>query len=85
MLRSDPRNPGHFREYTVRELCAIATELGFCVEQCRTAFYFDTRFIHDTHGRLVRKSLIGTIRNWVYRLSPAPLREGITMVWRKDR
>jgi trans-aconitate methyltransferase len=82
MIRSDPQNPGHLREYTVTELRALAAELGFVVDRCETAFYFDTRHIHDAQGRTVRYSRVGAARNWVYRILPAPFREGITMVLR---
>src|SRR6185295_16690827 len=55
MIREDPQNPGHFREYTVSELRGLAVELGFLIEKCETAFYFDARFVHDSQGRIVRK------------------------------
>lgn len=83
MIRDAPGNPGHFREYTLSELRALAEELGLAVELGVTAFYFDTRFVHDAQGKLVRKNALGAIRNLVYGALPAPLREGITMVMRK--
>lgn len=83
MIRADPRNPGHFREYTRKELTALAADLGFRVEECAMAFYFDARFAHGASGEAAgRRRLIGSSKNLVYRLLPSPLREGITMVWR---
>lgn len=83
MIRDNPQNPGHFREYTVSELQTLAAELGLRVERCETAFYFDTRYLHDAQGRLARKSPLGALRNLAYRILPAPLREGICIVLRK--
>ena len=83
MIRTDPKNPGHFREYTRRELGALAAELGFRVEECATSFYFDARFAHQASGGAAgRRLVVGTLKNLIYRFLPAPLREGITMVWR---
>lgn len=81
-IRSDPRNPGHYREYTMGELRALAEELGFCVERCETAFYFDARHAHDESGSGTGSAFLGGLKNLVYRALPPSLREGITMVWR---
>ncbi|HEV8577948.1 MAG TPA: class I SAM-dependent methyltransferase [Thermoanaerobaculia bacterium] len=86
MIRLDPQNPGHFREYTRRELAGLAAELGFQVEQCTVAFYFDARFAHHESGEAAgRKVALGALKNAVYRLLPSSLREGITMVWRNSK
>lgn len=84
MIRTDPNNPGHYREYTVMELRKLAGEIGCAVERCETAWYFDARCIHDTQGRLVHHSTTGALKNFVYRALPAPLRQGITLVLRAD-
>ena len=82
-IRTDPRNPGHFREYTRKELRTLAADLGFRVEECAMSFYFDARFAHRASGEAAgRRRLIGSSKNLVYRFLPSPLREGITMVWR---
>jgi hypothetical protein len=83
MIRTDPKNPGHFREYTRRELSVLAADLGFRVEECAMSFYFDARFAHQASGEAAGQRLVlGTSKNLIYRYLPAPLREGITMVWR---
>ncbi len=41
MIRIDPQNPGHFREYTQTELLDLAAGLGFRVEDYTASFYFD--------------------------------------------
>ncbi|MCC6796861.1 MAG: methyltransferase domain-containing protein [Candidatus Hydrogenedentes bacterium] len=84
MIRIDPQNPGHYREYTAAELRALASNLGFNVERVELASYFDARCIHDAEGRLVRKSSVGAAKNVVYRFLPGPLRHGITCVLRAD-
>lgn len=84
MIRIDTRNPGHFREYTRKELFGLAAELGFRVEECRMSFYFDARFPHDHSGEAAGRTVIlGSLKNAAYRFLPSGLREGITMVWRK--
>jgi cyclopropane fatty-acyl-phospholipid synthase-like methyltransferase len=83
MIRADAMNPGHFREYTRKELLAIAADTGFRVEECTVSFYFDARFAHRESGEAAgRRAALGSLKNAVYRLLPSPLREGITMVWR---
>ncbi len=83
MIRMDPMNPGHFREYTRKELSALADDLGFRVEEQSTSFYFDTRFAHRPSGESAgKRRILGPAKNLIYRVLPAPLREGITMVWR---
>lgn len=84
MIRTDPQNPGHYREYTAAELRALASGLGFVVELVEMASYFDARCIHDAEGRLVRNSAAGAVKNIVYRFLPGPLRHGITCVLRAD-
>jgi SAM-dependent methyltransferase len=86
MIRMDAENPGHFREYTRKELSRLAAGLGFEVESCSLAFHFDARFAHHESGEAAGlHSLLGSIKNIVYNTLPAPLREGITMVWRNNR
>lgn len=83
MIRAEAQNPGHFREYTRKELLALASESGFRVEDCRRSFYFDARFAHGESGEAAeRRPFLGSLKNAVYRALPGFLREGITMVWR---
>ena len=85
MLSIDPLNPGHFREYTIAELCQLAREIGFYVERCLTSSYFDERFAHHEPGHIEPKPVVGWIKNSLYRFMPKGLRQGITMVWRKSK
>jgi SAM-dependent methyltransferase len=69
-IRSQPGNPGHFHEYTVRELRDTVEAAGLEVERLIAANYFD-------HG---------SRKNRAYRalgpMLPGTLREGITVVAR---
>jgi SAM-dependent methyltransferase len=69
-IRADPRNPGHFHEYTLEELRAAVQGAGLYVTQVLAANYFD-------HGS--RKN---RLYRAVGRVLPPSLREGITVVAR---
>ncbi len=83
MPREDPNNPGHFREYTLRELRRLARDAGFGVEATFVRFYFDARFAHHDAAAGRRERIAGALKNVVYRALPPSLREGITLVLRK--
>ncbi len=70
-IRESRTNPGHFHEYSVAELRALAADAGWAMEELRIANYFD--------GGTWKHSLF----NGVSRLLPPRLREGITLVLRK--
>lgn len=83
-IRLDALNPGHFREYTVRELQEIAAATGFRVEALRRGFYFDARFAHGPGGEPRPGGRgVGAVKNVLYRCLPGPLAEGITLVLRR--
>lgn len=71
MIRENARNPGHYREYTKRELHQIAATVGFEVLDCVLSNYFS----HDSSKRALERVL----RN----LAPPNLKRGITLVLRK--
>ena len=71
MIRENPRNPGHYREYTKRELHEIADAVGFEVSDCVLSNYFS----HDSSKRALEQ----VIRSLV----PPNLKRGITLVLRK--
>jgi hypothetical protein len=81
-IRVDPTNPGHFREYTSKELTRICEGAGFDVVRRENRWYFDGRFAH--HGIEPRyQPVVGTIKNVVYRLLPGPWQVGMTLVIRR--
>lgn len=84
LIREDPSNPGHFREYTLRELRGIAARSGFRVAAEYRRFYFDARYAHHADGAARPSPLLGSAKNLVYRALPPFLREGITLVLRRD-
>jgi SAM-dependent methyltransferase len=67
-IRGEPRNPGHFHEYTVGELREAVESAGLEVERVVAANYFD-------HGSRKNRAFraVGPIL-------PSTLREGITIV-----
>jgi|SRR4051794_17041925 2-polyprenyl-3-methyl-5-hydroxy-6-metoxy-1,4-benzoquinol methylase len=83
-IRADPGDPGHFREYTAGELRQILRGAGFTVERVWMKFYFDARHERHTTGREPPARLRGSLKNALYRLLPGPLREGITVLARRD-
>ena len=84
LIRPDGGNPGHFREYTLRELEAYARQARFQVVEVARRFYFDARFAHHEEGASRPQPFVGTIKNGIYRALPQFLREGITVVLRKE-
>jgi len=72
-IRNEPGNPGHFHEYTVRELRAAVESAGLEVTELLTANYFDHGSRKNRAYRAVDRLLLPT------------LREGITVVARSRR
>jgi SAM-dependent methyltransferase len=82
-IRLDPTNPGHFREYTVRELRGLAANAGLTVIFCDVRYYFDARFAR--HGATPEpQPVIGTLKNLVFPLLPSSMRLGITMALKRS-
>jgi 2-polyprenyl-3-methyl-5-hydroxy-6-metoxy-1,4-benzoquinol methylase len=79
-IRPDRSNPGHFREYTLAELCEILTGAGFTVEKSWMKYYFDAAYERHERGDEQPTKLKGGIKNFLYGLLPASLQEGITIV-----
>ena len=71
-IREASGNPGHFREYTVRELLEIGRQAGLVPIEWRTANYFD------------RGSRQSWIFNAVGSVLPPRLRAGITATFRRS-
>ena len=71
MIREDKGNPGHFREYTRRELLDLARGAGFtAVRQ-----YFDNYFARDTLSNKLFSAMTPLVpRTW---------RNGMLMTFRR--
>jgi len=81
LIREDANDPGHFREYTDRELIAYADQAGLRVERCFLRSYFDLSV-------RVRRPGAPTSKAWalatnLYRYAPRHWRPGITLVLRR--
>ena len=79
-IRPDPANPGHFREYTARELAQILSQAGFAMKRSWSQFYFDARFARHEIGNEPPNHLRGSAMNIINKLLPGFLREGITIL-----
>jgi hypothetical protein len=84
LIRPDGGNPGHFREYTLRELETYARQARLEVVEVARRFYFDARFAHHEEGVPRPQPFVGAVKNGIYRAFPRFLREGITVVLRKE-
>lgn len=82
-IRPSRDNPGHFREYTARELRELLAGAGFAVEKVWMKYYFDARYARHERGDEAPSALAGAVKNAVYALLPGPLQEGLTVVARK--
>jgi SAM-dependent methyltransferase len=69
--RENVKNPGHFREYTVKELADITQKAGFEVQEVITDEYFENASIKSKIYRSL-KTII-----------PASLKSGITIILKK--
>ena len=81
LFREDISSPGHYREYTRRELLQFAEHCGFDVVQFTFGNYFDYRYRSHGHGMPPQPK--PTTINWLYRLLPGFLKPGITMILRR--
>ena len=82
MINEDRRNPGHYREYTVKELQNYALRNDFEVVEYFYGSYFDYRYDSADSQQVKKRSLNGLI-NLFYALCPSYLKSGISMVIRK--
>lgn len=84
LIAENAQNPGHFREYTARELAGYCRSAGFTLEQLRASSYFDYRYSDHLEGRFAPKPAFAAI-NLFYRCLPASLRPGLCAVLRTRR
>lgn len=81
MIRENTNDPGHFREYTRKELCGVAEEAGFQILDWGAYNYFDYRY-HPQAGERPWLRRAGAVMNLAYLLTPPSLRMGQTLVVR---
>ena len=82
-IRTERDNPGHFREYTASELKEFLAAAGFSVDRVWLKHYFDVRYARHERGDEPPELIVGALKNALYRLLPASLREGITILARR--
>jgi SAM-dependent methyltransferase len=66
-IRADRSNPGHFHEYTLRELREAAADAGLTVGGWRTANYFGSSRADAALGRVLPPGLRHGITIWLRR------------------
>jgi SAM-dependent methyltransferase len=79
LIREQTNDPGHFREYTRKELERAVRAAGLEVEQWFAADYLD--YSRKAAGK--NRPRLGKVVNAVYRYSPPSLRPGQTLVARR--
>ncbi len=83
MLISETRkNPGHFREYTKRELVSYARNCGFAIDNIYYGNYFDYQYAFSKAGHRKNESFL-KIFNLFYSICPPSFKPGITMILSK--
>lgn len=95
LIRENPHNPGHFREYAARELEKYGRQLGLALVHSEHHHSIDLRhkfalMSRKTEGREVaeKRTLLYRlhdlgITNFVYRHLPPTLRPGLTLVFQQ--
>lgn len=81
LLRNEPDNPGHIREYTASELRQFLEDSDYDVLDVHFRFYFDARYA-STHLTGRRPAWMARLKNSLYPHLPATWRESITVVAR---
>jgi hypothetical protein len=71
MIRDNPTNPGHYREYTVKELRGLIEECRLHVLNCSVSNYFNPL------------SITARLYNIVCSLMPFTFRDGVTILCQK--
>ena len=79
LISEDMAEPGHFREYTRKELLRYADRGDLAVLECVSGNYFDYRFFNLEGAPTKNYWYLGLI-NVVYGVLPGRLRPGITLV-----
>jgi SAM-dependent methyltransferase len=80
LIRERQNDPGHFREYTRKELVAAVEAAGLKVEQWFAADYLDYSRKQNAGPRAAR---LGKVVNFVYKYAPPSLKPGQTVVARR--
>lgn len=84
LIRVQSNDPGHFREYTRRELTGLAQHAGFDVVRWSAETYFDYRYArhHGAPDAPARPNRFGAAVNGMFRFAPASFKPGQTLLLR---
>jgi SAM-dependent methyltransferase len=78
LIREDYTNPGHYREYTEKELRSYAEKVGFTILDFKLHSYFDYRYFSRDGKKM--PTYLGVVVNLIYRYFPSSLKSGMTVV-----
>ena len=81
-IRENNTNPGHYREYTKKEIFDYATATGFAVDIFCYGNYFDYRYISHVNNDCQKNNYLALI-NYFYSILPGSLKPGLTFVLKK--
>lgn len=82
-IRENNKDPGHFREYTKKEITDYAFNTGFRVKKFFYGNYFDYRWALRPPQSFSYSPLLKIV-NFIYALSPGNLKPGMTFVLVKN-
>ena len=82
LIREEPGNPGHFREYTPAELLAFLAQGRWQLEYFSYEHYFDRRYARHQDLSTLSLRRKGRILNLMDRLLPGTLRASMFLVAR---
>ena len=82
-IRENNSNPGHFREYTKKEIMEYAQNTGFKIKKSVYENYFDYRFLSHTSNSMSCKPQ-QKLFNYIYSLCPGFFKPGMTLVLVKE-
>lgn len=83
LIREAAGNPGHFREYTKKELLGFFKKDSWKLEHFNYESYFDTRYAHHQQQHQLRVREWRKLQNIANRFLPGPLRPGMFLVMRR--
>lgn len=83
LIRENPGNPGHFREYTRRELEQYLSEGGWQLEHFSYDTYFDFRYAWHGEAAQLEPRHSRQLYNAVFALLPGSLKPGMFAIARK--
>ena len=84
LIREQRNDPGHFREYTRRELTGLAQQAGFDVVRWSAETYFDYRYARHNGApdAPAHPHRLGAAVNGMFRLAPGSCKPGQTLLLR---